>query len=190
MTRSLKIFLLGGALAASLSAIPAMAQDSYSGDEEVIVRAPRYHAPERSTIGAPIQTVGTSQPVRFDDLDLRTAWGVRRLHDRIEHTARLLCRQLDARYPIPASDSPDCYRNAVDDAMYQADQAIAQAQDGQDDGYRRGYDRSDAPSGYDRSDDRGYNERRPDNYQGPVDRDGNPPPPPSLYDNDNGNDGR
>lgn len=180
MTRSLKILLLGTALAATLSGLPAMAQDSHYGDEEVIVRAPRYHAPERSTIGAPIETVGTSEAVRIDDLDLRSEWGVRALHDRIEHTARVLCRQLDARYPIPASDSPDCYRNAVDDAMYQADQAIDRAQDAD----YRGYDRGPAGRTYDRG-DRNYN-NRPDNYQGPVDRYGNPPPPPSLYDNDDG----
>ena len=99
--------------------------------EEIEVIAPR-HRQERSDVtGAPIRDVAISQAVRFDDLDLRTDWGARALKDRIRYTARTMCRQLDFRYPVSTDDSPPCYQTALDDAMPQADAAIAQA---------RGYD--------------------------------------------------
>jgi UrcA family protein len=95
--------------------------------EEVIIEAPRYHHPERSTIGAPIEDVAMSRTVRFDDLDLRTPWGARALRDRISYTARTLCNRMDFMYPVSTSDSPPCYRTAYEDGMAQADAAIAQA---------------------------------------------------------------
>jgi UrcA family protein len=100
--------------------------------EEITVYGPRRHQ-ERGDLGAPIQDVALSQPVRFDDLDLRTNWGARELRQRIEYTARVMCQRLDTMYPIKADDSPPCYRAAVDQAMYQADAAIAQAR-----GYAQG----------------------------------------------------
>jgi UrcA family protein len=141
MKNTVKIALLAGAFAAGV-ALPAAAQDygnydapdaySNSGPEEVIIQAPRmrHYTPQRSTIGAPIEDVGTSAPVRFDDLDLTTDWGVRKLHDRIFIAARTLCRRLDNRYPVTVSDgAPSCYRQAVDDAMAQADAAVDRAYD-------------------------------------------------------------
>jgi UrcA family protein len=131
---SLKIVLLAGAFGASLAALPAAAQDyprdgyaSYHGDEEVIVRAPRYHARERSSIGAPIENVAISEPVRFDDLDLSYDRDVYRLEDRIHAKARALCHRLDVAHPIDVSDTPQtCYRDAVADAMDQVDAAVEQ----------------------------------------------------------------
>lgn len=104
----------------------------YSGPtEEVIVTPPR-HRPERSEIGAPIENVSLSQPVPIDDLDLRTRWGVRELRRRISFTAASLCSRLDTMYPIDADGGTwpvngRCYRNAVHDADYQADDAIRAA---------------------------------------------------------------
>jgi len=97
-----KAALLAGTFAAaSLAAFPAAAQDygryndapgAYSSTEEVIIQAPRYRGPQRSTIGAPIEDVALSAPVRFDDLDLTTDWGVRKLHTRIFVAARMFRR--------------------------------------------------------------------------------------------------
>jgi UrcA family protein len=133
------VLLAGTFAAASLAAFPAAAQDygryndapgAYSSTEEVIIQAPRYRGPQRSTIGAPIEDVALSAPVRFDDLDLTTDWGVRKLHTRIFVAARRLCERLDNRYPITVSDgAPSCYRQAVDDAMAQADAAVDRAYD-------------------------------------------------------------
>ncbi|MGN6516559.1 MAG: UrcA family protein [Rhizomicrobium sp.] len=125
---SIKIAML--ALGACLLSLPAIAQDYGPADENIVVEAPRSHhyTPRRSAIGAPIEDVAISAPVRYDDLDLTTDRDVHRLHTRIFVAARHLCRQLDNRYPIAVSDgSPSCYRQAVDDAMAQADDAVARA---------------------------------------------------------------
>lgn len=138
MRHTLKAALLAGAFGACIAALPAAAQDdggydapgAYSSTEEVIIQAPRYRGPQRSTIGAPIEDVGISAPVRFDDLDLTTDWGVHALHTRIFVAARTLCQRLDNRYPITVSDgAPSCYRQAVNDAMAQADAAVDRAYD-------------------------------------------------------------
>ena len=142
---SARLLLAASALGLALAASSANAQDydpnyapppnygpnyapppAYGPPEEITIYGPRRHE-QRSDIGAPIQDVAISQPVRFDDLDLRTEWGARELRHRIEYTARMMCQRLDAMYPIKADDSPPCYRTAVDQAMYQADSAIDQA---------------------------------------------------------------
>jgi UrcA family protein len=127
------------ALGALALASPATAQDygrdagpDYQGGptEEVVVTAPRYRPrEERSAIGAPIVNVSLSGEVSYDDLDLRTSWGVRELRARIRYVARDLCRRMDLRFPIAADGSPPCYRLAYDRAMDQADAAIDRARD-------------------------------------------------------------
>ena len=106
----------------------APAYDRSAPPETVEVYAPRYrHHEERSSIGAPIVYASYSQDVRYDDLDLRTPWGAHELRMRIRDVAGELCRKMDVRYPIATSDSPPCYRAAYEKAMYQADNAIAEA---------------------------------------------------------------
>jgi UrcA family protein len=120
------VFAASGALAQEYGPPPG-----YAPPEKVIVIAPhRHYSRERSDIGAPIENVAMSRQIRFDDLDLSTAWGARRLRERIRYTAHELCRRLDTLYPVsaPGESGSDCYRNAVDGGMDQADQAIAQAQ--------------------------------------------------------------
>jgi UrcA family protein len=162
------MIFLTSALGVCAMSLPANAQ-TYSGDdgyttqapEEVIIRAPRYHAPQRSTIGAPIRDVAISEPVRFDDLDLNSDRDVRRLENRIRERAGILCRRLDATHPITVSDGgPSCYRGAVADAMDQVDAAVEQA---------RGYDNDSA--------------YRPDTFAHP------PPPRHDRYNAGNDDDG-
>ena len=112
-------------------------QPAPGSPEEVIVTPPPY-VTHRSAIGAPIIDVSMSRPVRIDDLDLRTGWGVRELRSRISFTATTLCQQLNAMYPVTydgGSDqwprNHDCYRDAFARGMAQADGAIRAA---------RGYD--------------------------------------------------
>ena len=129
--RVLTTTILGAAaLSLALGSQPASAQDyratSYGPTEEVIVHAPP-PARERSAIGAPIVDVALSGDVRYDDLDLTTRWGARVLQRRVSSAARDLCRRLDVRYPVATADSPPCYRTAYEDAMAQADDAIARA---------------------------------------------------------------
>ena len=109
-----------------MMATSAIAQDY--GDEEIEVTAPHYRATGTATIpGAEIRTVSMSHQVRFDDLDLSTHHGARTLHNRIRATARTLCREISAMHPVVLDSDQDCYRAAVDDAMYQADAAISDA---------------------------------------------------------------
>jgi UrcA family protein len=125
------VILAAATGALMLSATPVVAQDYRSGVyddsmERVIITAPR-PPHERSAIGAPIVDVAISREIRVDDLDLRTGYGVRMLERRVSDTAHDLCRRLDMRYPIATSDSPPCFEAAYDDAMAQADAAIARA---------------------------------------------------------------
>jgi len=95
-------------------------------NEQIIVTPPPY-ARERGPNGGPIEDVAISRPVRFDDLDLRTAWGAETLRERIRFAATTMCRQLDMMYPVAVSNSPPCYRTAVEPAMFQAENAIRYA---------------------------------------------------------------
>jgi UrcA family protein len=135
-----KAMALGSALGLVLIASSAGAQEYgppapgyYGPPEEVIVTPPPYATP-RSAIGAPIIDASLSRPVRIDDLDLRTEWGVRELRSRISCTASTLCRQLNVMYPATydgGSDqwprNHDCYRDAFDRGMAQAHGAIRAA---------------------------------------------------------------
>jgi UrcA family protein len=124
---------LAAIISLTLGSVPAMAQSdrdlAYADStERVIITAPR-PPQDRSAIGAPIVDVAISQEIRIDDLDLRTGYGVRMLERRVSDTARALCQRLNLRYPIATSDSPPCYEAAYEDAMAQADEAIARARD-------------------------------------------------------------
>jgi UrcA family protein len=133
----LRMALLAGTVGLTFSAA-ASAQD-YSGNpavardttEEFVITAPRHHN-YRSAIGAPIEDVSLSETVRYDDLDLRTDWGIHKLHERISAKAQELCRRLDVTHPIAVSDSPPCYRTAMDEASQLAIAAIDRANTGTD----------------------------------------------------------
>jgi len=129
-----KPLAIAGAIGFALLAGGAGAQDygyatpqySYNSSEEVIVRPPYQ---KRGMLGGPIEDVALSTPVRYDDLDLSTAWGVRTLRERISTTAYVLCRRLNVMHPVSAdssgwSSSDRCYRRAVHEAMEQVWPAI------------------------------------------------------------------
>ena len=110
------MMLLGGAATAQ----PYDYNDDYAPATvgELTVTAPEVVG--RSDIGAPIERVRASRAVDFQDLDLGTRWGRDRLRTRIRWAARSACDELDARYPITVDGGGDCYRDAVRDAMDQA----------------------------------------------------------------------
>jgi len=121
--RKFALLVLGTMLMAS-----AASAQSYgpvtppSGTNEVVtVTAPKLHQRQRSRIGAPIVNVSLSREVRFDDLDLSTDSGMRTLHARVRHTAKVLCDQLDQQYLTTQDDARGCVSEAVEDAMEQAD---------------------------------------------------------------------
>jgi UrcA family protein len=129
-----KLSLLAATAVGLALASPASAQqyDRYgdpsyrNSDEQIEVIAPRYHE-RSSTTGAPIRDVAMSREVRFDDLNLRTAWGAHQLKVRIRYAANDLCQKLNIRYPVSADNNPPCVQTAVHRAMFQADRAISDA---------------------------------------------------------------
>lgn len=133
----MRVVLLAGAISLGFAAAASAQEYDRYGDqvayhdngppEEITVYAPRHHQPDRSDIGAPIENVALSQPVRYDDLDLTTNWGARRLNDRMRETARVLCRKLELRYTPVEGDRDSCYRQTVADAQDRVDEAIDRA---------------------------------------------------------------
>ena len=105
---------------------PPPAYDNNAADE-IVIYAPRHRHVERGELGGPIEDVSLSKGVRYDDLNLTSDWGIRKLHDRISFTAHELCRRLDVTHPIAVSDSPPCYRTAMEQAEQLAVAAIDRA---------------------------------------------------------------
>lgn len=100
-----------------------------SPDEDVHIAVPRYNN-GISKLGAPNMRVFLSREVRYDDLDLRTRHGANILRDRVKLTARLLCRDMDQRWPVTADNGGDqitCYHNASENALYRVHRAIVEA---------------------------------------------------------------
>ncbi len=119
-----RALLLGGAFGFGFAA-PALAQDSDTSAETVIVQAPYYHEEGGRLNGDPGITT-LSRAVSYSDLDLGTRGGARELRQRIRDTAREVCEQLSDQGP-GAQAMGNCYRVAVKDALVRADGAIHSA---------------------------------------------------------------
>jgi UrcA family protein len=123
-----RVLVIGALAAASVLAfasVPAAAQD-YGPDGayttgEVIVHPG--HARDPFT-GAEIDTVRTQRVVYARDLDLDTRWGQHALKRRIERAASDACDYLDSHYVTVDSESRDCIKDAVSDAMEQAEAMV------------------------------------------------------------------
>ena len=94
--------------------------------DEVIVTAPRYRN-DHNRLNVPIENVSLSQPVRYDDLDLRTRQGAHELRRRVRVVADQVCGQLIDAYPVGVDSDATCYRNAVAEAQPRVDAAIQTA---------------------------------------------------------------
>lgn len=135
--------LLGGAAAALLFAAPALvsAQDygpygdgAYGAgpSEEVIITAPRLRFREEGSgprsLDLPPAKVSLSKVVSYRDLDLTTWDGADRLRGRVVRAAHGVCAQLRDAYPFEQlSTGTRCYRDAVNNGLVRADEAIATA---------------------------------------------------------------
>ncbi|MEO8301473.1 MAG: UrcA family protein [Rhizomicrobium sp.] len=77
--------------------------------------------------------VSASIPVPYDDLDLVKEPDVTELTRRIQLAARLVCQELDSKYPpmqfpiLEGYSGPDCVRVTARESMEQADIVIASA---------------------------------------------------------------
>jgi UrcA family protein len=136
--------------AGALLAVPAAAQDYGYGavvygppaDEEVIVTAPpsvfREQGSGLRSLTLPPEKVSLSRAVHYGDLDLASWQGANELRHRVVATAQQVCGELRDAYPFERlSTSNSCFRDAMENGLLRADEAIADAQFRY--GYRYGY---------------------------------------------------
>ena len=100
--------------------------------EEVIVTAPRLRFREegsgRRSMDLPPEKVSLSKVVSYSDLDLTTWDGADRLRARVDRAAHRVCAQLRDAYPFEQlSTGTRCYREAVQNGMVRANEAISSA---------------------------------------------------------------
>ncbi len=106
----------------------AQAEEELRVIEEVVVVAPRLvRHTERTSTGSTIERVTLTRRVSVRDLDLTRHADVMELEERVNATAREACDYLAEMFPLASPDTPDCVSRAVDDAMEQAEEAIALA---------------------------------------------------------------
>jgi len=103
-----------------------------SQPEQVTVTAPREVTRTRvgrSRIGAPIEDITISEPVAFNDLNLKNPSDVEQLNQRVRDAAADGCDEIDRLYPLTRSVDTrrDCIRRAVRSASAQVDAAVAAA---------------------------------------------------------------
>jgi UrcA family protein len=133
------LFLAGPALAQDYgpppddSAYPQQPPGYVVGpSEEVTVTAPRLRFREegsgRRSMDLPPEKASLSKVVSFHDLDLTTWDGADRLRGRVERAAYRVCAQLRDAYPFEQlSTGTRCYRDAVQNGMVRANEAISTA---------------------------------------------------------------
>ena len=95
--------------------------DQATSPPEVVVVAPPYRGPTRSTIGAPILDVSLSATVRTDDLNPLSVADWIELRHRVRDTAQRLCRRLRFQHPIGSPDEFRCTRRAIENTSDQID---------------------------------------------------------------------
>ena len=124
-----------------LGAAPAVAQDYGYGPppgayaeppETVIVTAPpvprfREEGSGPRLVNLPPEKVSLSTRVRFDDLDLVSWSGARELRARVREAAHRVCGELRDAYPLRQLQGTRCYRDAVENGLVRADEAITTA---------------------------------------------------------------
>jgi UrcA family protein len=108
----------------------AMAQGA--SEEQISEESPEVIvvAPKEDTIGFRTVTDKLSRPVNYADLDLTKHADVIELENRIETTAKEVCKELNQMQPIPKWVVPDfrhCEKNAIRSTEKQVDAAIAAA---------------------------------------------------------------
>jgi UrcA family protein len=127
------------AIGLSVAATAAPAQDygpppgAYpEPPESVIVTAPRrpYFREEGSgprLVNMPPEKISLSMDVRYDDLDLVSWGGARELRWRVSEAAHQVCGQLREAYPFRQLQGTRCYRDALENGLIRANEAISTA---------------------------------------------------------------
>lgn len=120
------------ASALTMTSTVTFAQMNSSELPEVIVEAETPVAGAgRDARGFPIEVVQLSRRVSYADLHIGTHSGAIELHKRIETAAKAVCEELKRVYPHGSEEnnpSGSCIRDAIKNAMPQANAAIAEAE--------------------------------------------------------------
>jgi UrcA family protein len=118
-----RLSLLAGAVVFAASS--AFAQD-YNDPESVTVTAPHFRA-DSTPLNGPLERVSLSGIVRYDDLNLQTREGARELRGRVREEAQAVCQNLAQAYQVYQMNGTSCYKDALDNALVKADEAIQDA---------------------------------------------------------------
>jgi UrcA family protein len=129
MTSSaIRIALLASAFGAGLAVSSADAQDNGYPDESVTVASPHFRSnADGARLNGPLERVSLSSLVRTDDLDLRSGRGARELRLRVRDAAQGVCTQLADAYPLRQMNGTSCYKDALQNGMLRANEAITNA---------------------------------------------------------------
>jgi len=116
----------------------AFAQQSGEGMEEVVVVEAPLEGREigrSSTTGAKIMEYDLRRNVSYADLDLCSDADVSEMDVRIENTAKDLCKELSAKFPLNPSDNTEikrCTAKAIESTKVQMQEAVAYAKSDSD----------------------------------------------------------
>jgi len=96
---------------------------------EVVVEAARPQVTHSTANGFPIDVITIRHRVSYKDIDISTNAGAEVLQQRIKDAAKEACKDIDKLYPnvFVSSGVAVCEKAAIDDAMVQANAAIANA---------------------------------------------------------------
>ena len=125
--------------AVALIAPAASAQEyahSQGGPEAVIVIAPSLDTESRRLNG-PLEKISLSGAVRYDDLNLATRQGARELRWRVRAEARDVCERLSEAYPVHPAPGTSCYKEAADNGLVRAVEAVETVRQEYPDRYNR-----------------------------------------------------
>jgi UrcA family protein len=128
MNKNLRTLVaIGAAVGAGLAAAGAARADSAAETAAgwIVVVAPHvdHQVARKGKNTTEVMTI--THRVEVADLDLTMYADVKELEKRIADKAKVACEQLAALYPTANPDIPGCVRDAVANAMEQAEQLIA-----------------------------------------------------------------
>ena len=122
--------LLGGGVAVAQDYGPPPAAYAQP-PEDVIVTAPRLPFREEGSgprlVNLPPEKVSLSMRVRYDDLDLVSWRGASELRWRVSEAAHQVCGELRDAYPLRQLPGTRCYRDALENRLIRANEAISTA---------------------------------------------------------------
>jgi UrcA family protein len=110
------------AVAALTIAGAAQAADTL---DEVTVTVPAQRTIGRSTNGAPIQEVSSSERIQYNATMLQTNSGMALLEDKVAQEAQRLCKEAETPGSVPMETEQACVKRAVAGAKEQIAAAAA-----------------------------------------------------------------